>query len=246
MVAVFLITSIFLPDIVYLPRLSDRAIGVSTSAELIANDKVNEATEKVVDSVVYISFMKNKMINAGTGLIIDSDGYIITNQHVVKGKKEVIVKIGKKNVEGRVIGESYVDDIAIIKVSEKNLPVPEFGEKEKVKLGQLIIAIGYTLNSDKTITAGIVSGADRSKTRKESNPHFPQIIFENIIQTDAAIHRGFSGGPLIDSEGKVVGINFLSNIGLAENNIGYAIPIDKALMVASEIMIKDNIKIVER
>ena len=164
----------------------------------------------------------------GSGVIFDSNGWILTNHHVVQGgeKFDVELKDGRK-LEGSVYGIDTLTDLAIVKVNATDLPTAAIGESDALKVGQLVIAIGSPLGTySNSVTSGIVSAKGRSLTTTSNDQ------LSNLIQTDAAINPGNSGGPLLDAGGNVIGIN--TAIAENSNGIGFAIPIDIARPIMSQ------------
>ena len=170
---------------------------------------------------------------SGSGVIISSDGYIVTNNHVVEGASEITVTLNdRKNYKAKVIGTDPNTDLAVIKIDGKNLPVMPIGNSDDVKLGQWVLAIGYPLNLDVTVTQGIVSAKSRNiGINKAAAP------VEAFIQTDAAVNPGSSGGALVNTNGELVAINaaIASPTG---SFAGYAYSIPSNLMkkVVADIM----------
>lgn len=141
---------------------------------------------------------------SGSGVIISEDGYIVTNNHVVDGASEVTVTLAnRKNYTAKVIGKDPNTDLALIKIEEKDLPVMPVGNSDDVKLGQWVLAIGYPLNLDVTVTQGIISAKSRNIgiNRQAAAP------VESFLQTDAAVNPGSSGGALVNTNGELIGIN---------------------------------------
>ena len=174
----------------------------------------------------------------GTGFFITPDGYILTNNHLVEKDKTTRVSIttlGGKEYEAKIVGTDPSTDLALIKVQAKDMPYAELGDSAQVKVGEWVLAIGNPLGMEHTVTAGIVSYKGR---------HIDTQSYQDFIQTDAAINRGNSGGPLINTRGEVVGIN--SNIlteGFAGNiGIGFAIPSNIAKKVV--VQLKDKGRVV--
>jgi len=162
----------------------------------------------------------------GTGFIIAKDGYILTNNHVINGADEVMVKLSDgRELKGELKGVDEKLDLALIKVSGKeDLPVAELGDSDTLEVGEWLIAIGNPFGLGQTVTAGIVSAKGRVIG---SGP------YDDYIQTDASINPGNSGGPLFDGNGKVVGIN--TAIVAGGQGIGFAIPINMAKTVISQL-----------
>lgn len=157
----------------------------------------------------------------GTGFIISSDGYICTNYHVVRNVDTVTVSVADKSYEAEIIGSDMITDIALLKIKGKGQFKPVyFGNSEDVKVGDFVLAIGNPFGLDKTFTSGVVSGTGRRQLDEMGNSH---------IQTDAAINQGNSGGPLINLDGEVIGVNRAIYSSSGGNiGIGFAIPINAA------------------
>ncbi len=171
----------------------------------------------------------------GTGIVIRSDGVVVTNYHVVEGAQRITVITPPPHPQrfaARVIGGDVTADLAILKVSARNLPTVPLGESKTLVLGQPVVAIGYALAlaGGPTVTSGIVSALGRTITVPDPNcaecGTKRQRTYTNIVQTDAAINPGNSGGPLVDLNGQVVGINTAGT--QSAQNIGFAIAIDAA------------------
>jgi 2-alkenal reductase len=165
----------------------------------------------------------------GSGVIYNSDGWILTNRHVVEGGDEFEVELKDGRVlSGEVYGIDTLTDLAIVKVDGTDLPTAAIGESDALEVGQLVIAIGSPLGTySNSVTSGIVSAKGRTITTDGSTRPLT-----NLIQTDAAINPGNSGGPLLDANGNVVGIN--TAIATNSNGIGFAIPIDVARPIMAQ------------
>jgi serine protease Do len=163
----------------------------------------------------------------GTGFIISSDGYILTNNHVVNGADEVMVKLSDgREVKGEIKGSDEKADLALIKITEKDkLPYAELGDSDALEVGEWVMAIGNPFGLSHTVTAGIVSAKGRVIG---SGP------YDDFIQTDASINPGNSGGPLFSADGKVIGINTAIIAG-GGGGIGFAIPISVAKTIVSQL-----------
>ena len=165
----------------------------------------------------------------GSGFIIDPNGIILTNNHVVDGADEVTVHLtDKREFKAKVIGTDPKTDIAVIKIEGKNLPVVKLGKSDDVKVGEWVAAIGAPFGLDNTVTAGIVSAKSRN---------LPYEQFVPFIQTDVAVNPGNSGGPLFNMKGEVIGINsqiFSTSGGFM--GLSFAIPIDLAVQIKDELM----------
>jgi serine protease Do len=164
----------------------------------------------------------------GSGFIISQDGYILTNAHVVEAAEEITVKLtDKREYKAKVIGSDRRTDIALIKIDAGSLPVVRFGDPNKLKVGEWVLAIGSPFGFENTVTAGIVSAKGRS---------LPQENYVPFIQTDVAVNPGNSGGPLFNLKGEVVGINsqIYSRTG-GFMGLSFAIPIDVANDIANQL-----------
>ena len=171
----------------------------------------------------------------GSGFIIESNGYIITNAHVVAQADTVVVKLAdKREFKAEILGMDRRTDVALLKIKAKNLPKVELGNPEKIKVGQWVAAIGSPFGLENTMTVGVVSAKGRA---------LPQENFVPFIQTDVAINPGNSGGPLFNTEGEVIGINsqIYSRTG-GYMGLSFAIPIDVAINVADQL--KKNGKVI--
>jgi serine protease Do len=162
----------------------------------------------------------------GSGFIISSDGYVMTNHHVVEGADEIYVTLtDKRELRGKLIGSDQRTDVALVKIDATNLPKVNIGDSDKLRVGEWVLAIGSPFGLDNTVTAGIVSAIAR-----ETGDYLP------FIQTDVAVNPGNSGGPLINVSGQVVGINsqIYSRTG-GFMGISFAIPIGEAMRVADQL-----------
>ncbi|MBD2578339.1 HhoA/HhoB/HtrA family serine endopeptidase [Oscillatoria sp. FACHB-1406] len=168
----------------------------------------------------------------GSGFILNSDGRLITNAHVVEGADRVVVTLKDgRELEGRVVGVDDVTDVAAVKIDAKELPTIKLGESEKAIPGEWAIAIGNPLGLDNTVTVGIISAIGRS-SRQVGVPD-KRVSF---IQTDAAINPGNSGGPLLNANGEAIGMN--TAIRADAQGLGFAIPIETAQRVANQLFAK--------
>ena len=170
----------------------------------------------------------------GSGFIISADGYILTNAHVVEGADEINVKLtDKRDFKAKVIGADRRTDVALIKIEGTGLPVVKFGDPNKLKVGEWVVAIGSPFGFENTVTAGIVSAKGRS---------LPQENFVPFIQTDVAINPGNSGGPLFNLRGEVVGVNsqIYSRTG-GFMGLSFAIPADVARDIQKQLREKGRV-----
>jgi len=185
---------------------------------------------------------EKQKVGGGSGLIVSNDGLIITNKHVVsdpKAEYTVYLTNGRK-YEAKVLAVHPNDDLALIKINAKNLPTLSLGDSDKVRLGQFVIAIGNALGEfQNTVSLGVVSGLKRSITASNENNNIERL--EDLIQTDAAINFGNSGGPLINLKGEVIGIN--TAIAGGAENIGFAIPVNRAKKMINDIKTRGKVEV---
>ena len=171
---------------------------------------------------------------AGSGVIISSDGYILTNNHVVENTQTVTVNVGDKGYDAKVIGTDPVTDIAVVKIDTKGvkLPVAQLGNSDDLRIGDWAIAVGNPLDIGTTVTLGIISAVNRTGLNADGGH-----ALNSVIQTDAAINPGNSGGALANINGQVIGINeaIYSPTG-SYVGIGFAIPINSAKKIAAELI----------
>ena len=223
-----------------------------SKATLVATSNVVERSpesiaaiaSRVLPSVVSISTRSRNGAGTGTGFVIRSDGYILTNNHVVEnvvqgGALSVSFNDGKV-VRGKIVGVNAAYDLAVIKVTRTGVPALQFGNSDKVQVGDTVIAIGSPLGLSGTVTSGIISAKNRAVTAGADQG---ESSFINALQTDAAINPGNSGGPLVDRTGAVVGVNTaIATLGSSFNGqtgsigLGFAIPINQARRTAEELI----------
>ncbi|WP_446898061.1 S1C family serine protease [Clostridium sp. LBM24168] len=176
---------------------------------------------------------------SGSGIIINSEGYIVTNYHVIQDADKVTVKLSSgKILDASVSGIDERSDLAVIKVNAKNLPIAKLGDSSKIKVGDAAIAIGNPLGEDfaGSVTAGIVSALNR-------NISYNGVVYSKLIQTDAAINPGNSGGPLCNDQGEIIGINSfkLSSAGSTEG-MGFAIPVNEVKDIIKQLISNGQVK----
>lgn len=226
----------------------DKMVTSKTPSErLIAQGSVIEIAKKVQSSVVGIQAQSSKddihsrgtsersSESVGSGVIIKSDGFILTNAHVIKGANSIIVTLNDEKVPAELIGSDTNSDIAVIRIRKDNLEVARLGAAKNLQVGELAVAIGSPFGFQHSVTAGVISALDRNVT--VGNEADSPKTYTNLIQTDAAINPGNSGGALINQKGEVVGINTLiySTNGISQG-IGFAIPVEEASKVATELI----------
>jgi len=169
-------------------------------------------------------------VSQGTGFIISADGYVLTNHHVIDGADEILVRMADRSeLKAELVGSDPLSDVALLKVEGKALPTVRLGDSRHLKPGQWVLAIGSPFGFDHSVTAGIVSGVGR-RSLDPSQQYVP------FIQTDVAINRGNSGGPLLNTRGEVVGINsqIFSNSG-GYMGVSFAIPIEVAMNAVRQL-----------
>lgn len=223
------------------------AAGAENTKIVIDSDisPVVPIAKKVLPSIVAIS-LKTRTRDffgrvyegqgTGSGIIIDDQGHIVTNNHVVDGVKDITVILNDgKELEATLVGKDSQTDLAVIKVDAKNLPFAEMGDSSKLEVGELAVAIGSPMGTEYagSVTAGIISGLNRKVSVGDNSI--------KLIQTDAAINPGNSGGALVNSEGKVIGINTIKFAETTVEGMGFAIPITEAKPIIQEII--DNKKV---
>jgi serine protease Do len=165
---------------------------------------------------------------SGSGVIVRPDGVVLTNAHVVGMSRTVRVGLADgRRVEGRVIGRDPSLDVAVVRIDAPNAPVAPIGDSDRLEVGQTAIAIGNPLGLERTVTTGVISAVNRSPRG---------ISLDGLIQTDAAISPGNSGGPLLDSRGRVIGINTAVLRAPGAQGLGFAVPINLAQNVAEQIL----------
>lgn len=243
------------------PGFADIRLGSSTPPVNLNADANSfsqafiEVAEKVTPSIVQISVVSTssedphkdlfffpfkdfdiprEQMGSGSGIIISSDGYILTNNHVVEKATKVTVGFNdKRKLDAKVVGTDPLTDLAVIKVTADNLPAAFLGDSDKLKVGQWVMAIGNPMSLSSTVTAGIVSALNRGQLNLIRDSYG----VENFIQTDAAINPGNSGGALVDLSGAVIGVN--SAIATKTGTYigyGFAIPINLAKAVAKDLI----------
>ena len=175
------------------------------------------------------------VVRQGSGFIISKDGYILTNNHLIQNATKVTVKLlDNKEYIAKVVGADPQTDIAVLKIKASNLPIVELGNSDDLEVGEWVVALGNPFGLSHSLSAGILSAKGRSSVGISD--------YENFLQTDAAINPGNSGGPLLDLEGKVIGINtaIFSRSG-GYMGIGFAIPINMAKSISDQLIATGNV-----
>jgi S1-C subfamily serine protease len=202
---------------------------------------VTRVAEEVGPSVVAINVRKNSARRgtggegAGSGVIVTPDGFVLTNNHVVEGSDSLEVSLTEgRSLQAQIVGTDPATDLAVIRIVDGSLPAAILGDSDQLRVGQMVIAIGNPLGFQSTVSAGVISALGRS-LRSQSGR-----LIDNVIQTDVALNPGNSGGPLVDSRGRVIGIN-TAMIYMAQG-ISFSIPINTARWVVSELVIHGRVR----
>jgi putative serine protease PepD len=229
--------------------------GVAQKISIVPNaqnvDVATAVAKKVVPSVVSVTIQQAvtdfggnqsfQKVGTGSGVIIRSDGYILTNNHVVEGAQKVVVTVGLEDKVATVVGVDPSTDLAVLKIEGSGYPAVEAGSSKDLQVGQFVMAVGSPFGLEKTVTSGIISALQRSEQAQGQTAN-DITTYTNLIQTDAAINPGNSGGALVDGQGKLVGINSLiqspsGGVGAAQSaGIGFAIPVDFAIDIANQLI----------
>jgi serine protease Do len=218
-----------LPDFTALVRQNAAAVvNISVTRPAAANVALRDLPEGLQPFLSPLPDTERELTGVGSGFVIEPDGYILTNAHVVDGAREINVKFSdKRELGGRVIGVDALTDIALIKVDAKDLPTVKVGRSDSLRVGQWVLAIGSPFGFEQSASQGIVSALGRS---------LPGDAYVPFVQTDVPINPGNSGGPLIDLAGRVVGVNaqiYSRNGGY--QGVAFAIPVDVAMQVAAQL-----------
>jgi serine protease Do len=186
-----------------------------------------------------------KVHGVGSGFLISSDGYIVTNDHVAGNASKIVVTLsGGKKYDAKIIGSDAVTDVALLKIEGSDFPHIKFADDDELQVGEWAIAFGnpfglFDNNTKPTVTVGVISNIDINFTQADGNSR--ERVYKGMIQTDAAISSGNSGGPLVNALGEVVGINTViystaqSNRGAGSIGIGFAIPIQRARVIIDKL-----------
>ena len=221
---------------------------------------ISAVAEKVGPSVVTIKIYKNKAQNflfpelgqdnsqsdkpdaSGSGVVYRSDGYIITNNHVIEDANKVVVTIGKTtDIAAKVVAGDSENDIAVIKVNKSDLKAIEIGSTKELDVGDLAVAIGSPFEFQQTVTSGIISAKNRIFDITDYENQTSKTLTE-LLQTDAAINPGNSGGGLLNANGQLIGINTaIASTSGSSAGIGFAIPIERAKNVADQLIDKGKV-----
>lgn len=224
-----------LPDDTAEAVLDAYSAAVVTVAERVGPSVVNIAIEKDVTAQGPGGQRVYTVPGGGSGVVIAPDGYILTNSHVVHGARNLEVTFADGlTVPARLIGDDAATDLAVLQTSVGGLTAARLGDSDELKPGQMVIAIGNPFGFQATVTAGVVSALGRSLRSSTGR------LIENVIQTDAALNPGNSGGPLVDSRGRVVGIN--TAIIQGAQGICFAVPVNTARWVAGLLINEGRVR----
>ncbi len=215
------------PAVVSIQTIVWSEAGTETGIEKKGQDKL---LQQFLDGSSIQSSRHKAETSSGSGVIIDKNGYILTNYHVISGRNEIRIRLHDGQVaKAELIGSDPDTDLAVLKINFKNLPTLNIANIARIRVGDIVLAIGDPFALGQTVTQGIISATGRT--------HVSRNTYENFIQTDAAINPGNSGGALINIEGEIVGINsnIFSSTGSFQG-ISFAIPIDLAQQVAQQII----------
>lgn len=232
--------------------LPDATLDFTAAAERSVNGVVHVKTEMKVQPVFnpWADFFGNQLppqtqVASGSGVIISTDGYIVTNNHVIDGAEKIMVTLNNnKNYEAKLIGHDPSTDIAVIKIDETKLPALPWGNSDDVKVGQWVLAVGNPFELTSTVTAGIVSAKARNINLLGDSRSGEEILpVESFIQTDAAVNPGNSGGALVNTRGELIGINtaIASRTG-AYSGYSFAVPTSIARKVALDLIEFGNVQ----
>ncbi|ASC93806.1 Do family serine endopeptidase [Sulfurospirillum diekertiae] len=218
-------------------EIKKSVVNIATTKKSKQNDQLNELMQNPFfkdffgNRIPELKQQERKSHSLGSGVVISSNGYIVTNYHVVEGAEEILITLpdDEKEYKAKVIGEDSKTDLAVVKIEAKDLHVAQFGNSSNLLEGDVVFAIGNPFGVGETITHGIISALNKNNVGLNQ--------YENFIQTDASINPGNSGGALVDSRGALIGINsaILSKSG-GNNGIGFAIPSNMVQKIATTLI----------
>lgn len=245
MIVCFLLGSLGTYYLISKKGLFNQTIINKSEKEVTVNENgIADAVEKLYDAVVVVqNYQKNTLASSGTGFVYKTDGdkaYILTNAHVVSGATSVkLIFTNNKTYDAEIVGSDTYSDIAVLSVNKDNIiKVAEMGSYEDARLGDTLFAIGAPLDSEYswTVTRGILSGKDRLVEISQNSSASVDKWVMKVMQTDAAINSGNSGGPIANSNGEVIGITNMKLISSGVEGMGFAIPIEDAIKYAEKLI----------
>jgi len=218
-------------------RVTPAVVNVSTAAPKVAPNADDDRYREFFGDELYERYFRRRPREdgraAGSGVIVDPRGYILTNNHVIENAREITVRLSDaRKFSATLVGRDAKTDLAVLKVdAPAPLPAAELADSDRLRVGQWAIAIGNPFGLDRTVTVGIISATARNRVGVAT--------YENFIQTDASINPGNSGGPLLNLDGKVIGIN--TAIVAVGQGIGFSIPINEAKGVMAQLIAKGRV-----
>ncbi|HEY4148859.1 MAG TPA: trypsin-like peptidase domain-containing protein [Chitinophagaceae bacterium] len=218
------------------------AAALAVRATVHITTKINQVTNDHPDDADpapgFFSSPSFPQTGSGSGVLLSEDGYIVTNNHVIAGASEIHVTLSNgKTVAAKLVGADPVSDLAVLKIQAHRLPILLYGNSDEIKAGQWVLAVGYPLNLQCTVTAGIVSV--KGKRLELDINHYNKVRMQSYIQTDVVINHGSSGGPLINTAGRLIGVNaYLASPTGAYTGYSFTIPVNTVRRVVHEIITK--------
>lgn len=208
---------------------NEELLDAYSNAVVTVVEKVGSAVIQIQTNVSHSQDRNEEGQGIGSGVIITPDGYILTNNHVVEQTRDFAVRLKTgDSFKGQIVGRDPATDLALVRILGNSFPYAELGDSEKLQVGQLAIAIGNPFGFQNTVSTGVISALGRSIRNNDGK------LIENVIQTSVPLNPGNSGGPLVDSKGKIIGIN-TAIIAMAQG-IGLAIPSNTASWIISELI----------
>ena len=205
---------------------------VSLRAEIAAPGPAKQGYHEMVRRVSPALVLVKTNTGLGSGFVFRSDGYILTNHHVIEGAAAIEVNFSDmRRFEARLVGADPESDVALLKITARDLPTVPVGDSSTLEPGEIVVAIGNPHGLTQTVTVGVVSALGRTEESVASGP-----IYRSFIQTDAAINSGNSGGALINSIGEVIGINTMKRVSQGTEGVAFAIPINQAMGLANQLI----------
>ncbi|TPW06204.1 MAG: serine protease DegQ, partial [bacterium] len=218
-------------------RVMPAVVNVSITPKRLEPGQLEERFREYFSPEFFDRFFRRRpredVRTSGSGVIVDPQGYILTNNHVIERAAEIHVRLSdQRKFSATVVGRDSKTDLAVLKITaQEPLPVAPLGDSDQIRIGQWAIAIGNPFGLDRTVTVGIISATGRARMGVTT--------YENFIQTDASINPGNSGGPLLNLDGKVIGVN--TAIVATGQGIGFAIPINMAKDVMRQLMTRGKV-----